>query len=86
MADFLSVPLWCAYIQVRLPEVVVSSTHRVTRPPLLRQFLQAVDAPHSEVREVCERAVVAGGLHFWQVCPPGHPTSSPLTHSTCRAI
>ena len=74
--DFLSVPLWQSYIEVR-------SSVRAVLPPLLTSFAQfqhAAGTPEDALRAVCERAVTSGGLHFWQARTPLRSLSStPLT-------
>ena len=71
VTDFLSVQLWCAYIQVRallscrLPRCLHAGRPDGTEHD--SQFLHTIDAPAEQLRDVCERAVVAGGLHYWQV-------------------
>ena len=81
LRDFLSVPLWASYIEVRRREggqregggtrralqLGADEAHvRAHASSSRAQFLRASGTPTDKLRAVCERALTAGGLHFWQ--------------------
>ena len=70
LRDALSVPLWVAYIEARGRRGACAAAVRAltlpTCAPLCAQFLRGSGAPADKLRAAYERALAAGGLHFWQ--------------------